>query len=300
MLLSSQNRKVSIIIPTYNRAGYIIETVESIRRQTYTNWELIIVDDGSEDNTDELVAALKDERIQFHKAGRIGINGKIKNIGLKIAGGDFIAFNDSDDLWSETKLEKQLAALDEYPEAGFSLTGGYNFRKLQEPLEYFYKQQNGINYGNILVPLFRSEVSALTPSLLFRRKCLDIAGYFNENETFSDSEFILSLATHFKAVVLYEPLFFRRIHSDNHNSENWLDGYKQKIIIIDKYKKEQLVPMDILRQAAFHLYVNFGEDYLKRNNPKKAIGKFFRACLNKPWSIVPFKKSVKAVLQLFK
>ena len=74
--------KVSIIMPTYNRAEYIIETIESIRNQTYSNWELIIVDDGSDDNTEELISQIKDERIQFYKAGRIGVNGRIKNIGL--------------------------------------------------------------------------------------------------------------------------------------------------------------------------------------------------------------------------
>src|SRR6187549_1636408 len=119
--------KVSIILPTYNRAGLIMETIESIRTQTYSNWELIIVDDGSDDNTEEKISHLKDEKIQFIKAGRIGIGGKIKNIGLSNASGEFIAFNDSDDLWHKTKLEKQVAALQEHPEAGFCLTGGYNF-----------------------------------------------------------------------------------------------------------------------------------------------------------------------------
>ena len=75
--------KVSIILATYNRAGLIMQTIESILRQTFSNWELIIVDDGSDDNTEEIIMQLKDVRIQFHKAGRIGIVGKIKNIGIE-------------------------------------------------------------------------------------------------------------------------------------------------------------------------------------------------------------------------
>ena len=106
-------------MPTYNRANYIDKTIESVRNQTYNNWELIIVDDGSEDNTGETVSRIKDERIRFYKAGRIAINGKIKNIGIEKANGELIAFIDSDDLWAETKLEKQIAALQEYPEAAF-------------------------------------------------------------------------------------------------------------------------------------------------------------------------------------
>src|SRR5205814_4320749 len=125
--------KVSIIMPTYNRAKYIGETIESVRNQSYQNWELIIVDDGSDDNTGEIISAMNDKRIRFYEAGRIAINGKIKNIGIEITNGELIAFIDSDDLWANTKLEKQVAALQEYPDAEFSLTGGFNFRNINQP-----------------------------------------------------------------------------------------------------------------------------------------------------------------------
>src|SRR6059058_3320007 len=104
----SASLKISIIMPTYNRAAYIGETIRSILTQTYQNWELIIIDDGSEDNTEDLVKRIGDERINFYKAGRIAVNGKIKNMGLEKAKGELIAFIDSDDLWAETKLEKQV------------------------------------------------------------------------------------------------------------------------------------------------------------------------------------------------
>jgi glycosyltransferase involved in cell wall biosynthesis len=300
MFKLNENPKVSIIMPTYNRANYILESIKSIQEQTHRNWELIIIDDGSDDNTQELITQVAETRIQFHKLERTAVVGRIKNFGLRKASGELIAFQDSDDLWPPQKLEKQIEALRQYPEAGFSLTGGYNFRILSQPLEYFYKQRDGIKYGDILISIFRSEVSMLTQSLLFRRPCLETAGYFNEDKPFSDSEFILNLAIHFKAVILYEQLFFRRIHDDNHNAANWEDGYDQKIAIIDRARKEQLVPVKILQSAAFHLYINFGESYLRRNNPKKAIGKFFIAWRNKPFSIVPLKKSVKAIIRFVK
>jgi len=129
--------KISILMPTYNRASLIGETIESILKQTYENWELIIVDDGSDDNTEEVISQIKDQRIRFCKAGRIAINGKIKNIGLEEADGELVAFIDSDDLWAVTKLEKQVAALQEYPEAGFSLTGGFNFKVIISQLIFF-------------------------------------------------------------------------------------------------------------------------------------------------------------------
>src|SRR5204862_2858117 len=204
--------KVSIIMPTYNRAGYIMDTIESIRNQTYANWELIIVDDGSDDNTEELISQIKDERIQFYKAGRIGVNGRIKNIGLEKTSGELVAFIDSDDLWAATKLEKQVAALQQYPEAGFCLTGGYNFKKLNEPIDYFYKQREGIKYGDVFISFFKSELSTTTPSLMLRKKCIDTSGLFNEAKPFADVDFILALARRCKAARLFEPLLYRRLH----------------------------------------------------------------------------------------
>src|SRR5687767_9877323 len=106
--------KVSIILPTYNRAEFIGETIDCILHQTYGNWELIIVDDGSDDGTEQVINKFQDKRIRFFKAGRIGIGGRIKNTGIHQSSGEFLAFIDSDDLWAHTKLEKQVNALLEY------------------------------------------------------------------------------------------------------------------------------------------------------------------------------------------
>ena len=281
-------------MPTYNRANYIGEAIESIRKQTYRNWELIIVDDGSEDNTEEIVSQIQDERIRFYKAGRIAINGKIKNIGIEKAGGELIAFIDSDDLWADSKLEKQVASLHEYPEAAFSLTGGFNFRDLNQPIDFFYKQKEGLRYGDIFIAIFRSEISTTAPSLVLRRECLAVGG-FDETKPFSDIDFITKLASSFKAVILYEPLLYRRLHEANDSGANWIKGYEQGISLIELYKKK--LPAPVVREALFKLYVNFGEDWLLHKERKKAIKYFFYAWKNRPFSIVPLKKTAKGILQ---
>lgn len=290
--------KVSIILPTYNRADLIMETIQSIRRQTYQNWELLIVDDGSNDDTEDIITRIKDERINFYKAGRIGIVGKIKNIGIEKANGELIAFIDSDDLWAETKLEKQIAALHQYPEAAFSLTGGYNFKEPGKPLEYFYKQKEGVRYDNIFIAFFRSEVATTMPSLMLRKECLKTAGGFKESKPFADVEFILSLASHFKAVILYEPLFYRRIHDANDSDSNWIKRHYEGIEMILSYKKS--LPPKILSNALFRSYINFGEKCLKYKKRQIAISSFFSAWKQKPFSIIPLKKTAKAVIYFLK
>ena len=101
---------VSIIMPCYNSEDTIVATIDSIKSQTYTNWELIIVDDYSTDGTVELVNSfLLDERIVLKKSTTNVGAGRARNIGLDISKGRFVAFCDSDDCWNPEKLSKQLA-----------------------------------------------------------------------------------------------------------------------------------------------------------------------------------------------
>lgn len=289
---------VSIIMPTYNRAGLILETINSIRDQTYQNWELLIVDDGSDDNTKEIIDQLPDKRIQFIEGKRIGIVGIIKNKGIALAKGDLIGFIDSDDLWASTKLEKQVAALQEYPDAGFSLTNGYNFRVLREPIEFFYIQKEGLKHANVFLSFFRSEVAGIMPSLVVRKECLRDAGLFKETGDFSDVDFLISLAYHYKAVILYEPLVFRRLHDSNHSTANWERNYEKGIDMIRTYREK--LPPALARHAYFKLYIDYGVKSTRYRKWGKAINKFFKAWTYKPFSIVPLKKSVKTIFYSLK
>ncbi len=104
---------VSIIMPSYNTAEYISETINSVLNQTYTDWELIIVDDYSTDNTDDVVSSFKDERIIYFKNEKNSGAAVSRNRALREAKGKWIAFLDSDDLWHPQKLEKQLRFMKE-------------------------------------------------------------------------------------------------------------------------------------------------------------------------------------------
>ena len=109
---------VSIIMPSYNTASFIEETIQSVLNQTYTNWELIIVDDCSTDNTDEVLENIKDSRIRYFKNDKNSGAAVSRNKALCEARGQWIAYLDSDDLWMPEKLEKQIH---------FMETNGYAF-----------------------------------------------------------------------------------------------------------------------------------------------------------------------------
>lgn len=104
---------VSIIMPSWNTARFIRESIASVRNQTYTNWELLIVDDCSTDSTDEIVASYSDERIRYFKNEKNSGAALTRNRAMREARGEWIAFLDSDDLWAPHKLERQLQFMKE-------------------------------------------------------------------------------------------------------------------------------------------------------------------------------------------
>lgn len=118
MIINSENEMVrvkglvSIIMPSYNTAPYIEETIQTVLNQTYTNWEMIIVDDCSTDNTDEVLSRISDSRIRIFKNDRNSGAAVSRNRALREAKGQWIAFLDSDDLWMPEKLEKQISFME--------------------------------------------------------------------------------------------------------------------------------------------------------------------------------------------
>ena len=108
------NDLVSIIMPSYNTGMYICKSVQSVINQSYSNWELLIVDDCSSDDTDEVIKPfLSDTRIKYYKNSKNCGAAYSRNRALREANGRWIAFLDSDDLWNERKLEKQIAFMEE-------------------------------------------------------------------------------------------------------------------------------------------------------------------------------------------
>ncbi|HWJ80104.1 MAG TPA: glycosyltransferase family 2 protein [Niallia sp.] len=113
--MANQSFLVSVITPTYNAEKYILETIQSVRKQTYKNWEMIICDDCSQDKTIEIVKreAKKDRRIKLIQLEQNSGAAIARNTALKVAAGKYVAFLDSDDLWCTQKVEKQVSFMQE-------------------------------------------------------------------------------------------------------------------------------------------------------------------------------------------
>jgi len=112
-----RSMRVSVIIPTYNYGRFIADAVKSVQNQSYTDLEIIVIDDGSEDNTQEVLSAIEDSRLRVFRKANEGVS-VARNKGIEMSSGELLAFLDADDLWRPEKLELQVAMLKAEPSLG--------------------------------------------------------------------------------------------------------------------------------------------------------------------------------------
>ena len=194
-------REVSVIIPTYNRAPYIAEAIRSVQAQTRRDVEIIVADDGSTDNTPDIVSQFG-QGVTYLQLPHRGQPAATRNAGLRAGEGEYVAFLDSDDLFLPGKLALQLAAFEQHPEAGLAYSNGYFFR--DDPQVPTGRTLDGMPTptGDALADLLRGNFLT-SPVVLIRHDCLDIVGLFDERPEFfavEDYDLWLRIAAHFPFV----------------------------------------------------------------------------------------------------
>lgn len=236
--------KVTVIIPTYNREDFIKGAIESVLSQTFTDFELLILDDASTDNTEEVVKLFSDVRIKYiHHLANLGI-AKNRNYGLSVAQGEYIAMLDSDDLWiSIDKLEKQVEFMDLNKDYGVTGTFCKNiddrkanwFFNIKEILSHlFLESTNFWMRANFLI---RNQI--YQSSALIRKASIDDVGGYDESlPIWEDYDLWLRIGTKYKVRNIPEFLTGYRIHKQNISSEDKMKGIHASIQILRKHKNK--------------------------------------------------------------
>ena len=207
---------VSVIIHTYNNEKFIAETVESVLNQTYKDYEIIVVDDGSEDGTrDALIPYMQKIRYHYKENGGIA---SAKNAGISLSETEFVAFLDHDDLWVPDKLQLQMEHFNENPQIGLVYAKYTSFRDGKELRTKPEKGYSGWIFKELLAKSFIQ-----TSTVVVKRECLDAVGPYDETFSLGDEyDMFLRIAQKFQCGFVDKGLTRYRVHDTNASNNDFL------------------------------------------------------------------------------
>ena len=226
MLSSIHQPLVSIVLPTFGRLKYLRPTIDSVYRQTLPDWELLVADDGSDEETTAYLRGLTaDPRVKVIWLAHTGIPAIVRNAALREARGEYVAFLDSDDLWAERKLERQVDTLRARADCRWTYTAFLQIDARGNPLPEEERRPWVPYEGDIFEQVVTGRVSLRTPSVLATRQLLLQAGDFDEAlPSGEDYDLWLRLALYSAVAVVDEPLVYVRRHEESH-TRDWESAF---------------------------------------------------------------------------
>jgi glycosyltransferase involved in cell wall biosynthesis len=239
---------VSVIVPTYNRAGLLREAVASILAQSFGDFELIIVDDGSTDKTSDVIEGFRDRRIRRLLMEHCANLSVIRNTGIRNASGEFTAFLDSDDLWRDDKLAIQMKFLNANADVGFVLSGYDVFDAEGVQRTKLYADGPAAPAASvrcIFEDLLRGKMTLCSSSVMIRKALLDRVGLLNERLRTGDYEFFTRLACNSAAGIIHAPLVKVRKHAGNSSLQFDAEGLEEAIFSVRRFYSLGLIGRDV-------------------------------------------------------
>jgi glycosyltransferase involved in cell wall biosynthesis len=281
--------RVSVIIPAYNPGRFLLEAVESIRRQTYKDWELIIVDDGSTEDIKESLTSVPEAKCirQEHLGASIA-----RNTGIENSGGELIAFLDADDIWKPTKLALQVELMDSEPDIAFCFTDFIEIDTIGREIE-----QGNLAKQTSYLDLLQGPCP-ITTTVMLRRSCLSSCGVFDPLYVISqDYDLWLKIARSHKFSHIQSKEAFYRKHGTN---ITWNISLCMKEVMDILHNHKQLAVLNQDRESLLAIRTgvkawrkHFGcavydvsRECLRRRSLKQFLRHFLRASFLNPGYVV--------------
>jgi len=263
---------VSVIIPAYNSAHYLKIALDSVLNQSFSDLEIILVDDGSTDNTKGLLNDYSDERIQYYYKENGGLS-SARNYGIERAKGKYLAFLDADDIWEHNKIEEQIKCLEEQKNISIVTCNFQYIDKEGRELKVFNMRarypKDGFNLYNLLRCCF-----LIPSSILMKREIIDGLGVFNEDyDGAEDIEYFLNVLEKYELGLIDKVLLkYRTGHSSL--SRGFRSYCVREQVLDDFWKKRKLKSKKELQKAVIdsyaNLYIQHGSGLLWTGNTKEA------------------------------
>jgi glycosyltransferase involved in cell wall biosynthesis len=259
------NLLISVIIPTYNSASVLSEAIESAIAQTYRPLEIIVVDDGSKDDTSAVVSKYGDQVHYIHQqnTGPAGA----RNRGILASRGELLAFLDADDQWLPEKLSKQYATIAEEGDIALIHSDVFYWRS-DTGEKYLQELGRNVYAGNCYAELL-TQNRIINSSVLMRKRCIDQIGYFDDKLFGTeDWDLWIRIARHFRFAYLNEALVAYRIHPNN-ISGNSLRMRENELLVIEKYLMDDsnargTFPKGVMEKRLFDLCFGISFHYMEK------------------------------------
>lgn len=276
--MSVENPVVSVIIPAFNRNHTLPRALASVTQQTYRDLEIIIIDDGSAQPTEQVLSSFEDSRIRLmvHQTNR-GANAA-RNTGIAAARGKYVAFLDSDDEWDKHKLELQVTALERAP-----LSVGAHYTGYTAFLEdgSFHLKRSPVSSGNLLPLLLdRNQIGTLS-SLMVRRSVLEAVGWFDENlQSVQDWDLYIRIAKEYEFATVGDQLVRYYLGEDSITR-----NYKAKAAGLSALLKKHENAMSARPSAFSRQLVQAGHYYVRSGAICQGQDMFLRAVRIYPFAL---------------
>ena len=253
---------VSVLVPTYNRVKSLSHTLESIEAQSFQDYELIVIDDGSTDETREMVTSLHDPRVRYVYQENQGLPAAW-NTGIKTSSGKYLAFLDSDDTWLKDKLKIQVAFLEGTVSQFPGCVTGYFFHALNG-------RQTAViprSYDAALRSILWKNILHLGTTFMCRREVFEEIGLFDENlRRAQDSDWLIRYRKRFEIGIIPEALAV----FTQHLSRSGAAMEKSMLYLLEKHKDNLLAYGNLFyRRKAAIIYRDLAFQFSRENNPNK-------------------------------
>ncbi|MGL5084035.1 MAG: glycosyltransferase family 2 protein [Microcoleaceae cyanobacterium] len=282
--------RISVIIPTYNAEKTIRETVRSVIKQSFSNWELLIVDDGSNDKTLDIIAQFSDPRIHVFTYSNAGVSTS-RNRGLAKASGEFVAFLDHDDLWTSDKLEAQFQALQVHPEAALSYSWTDHCDESDQVTALGrHATFDGNVYAQLLVDNFLDTAS----NPLIRKTALDRVGDFDCTiDSAGEWDLYLRLAAQYPFAVVSKSQVLHRVSSRAMSAN--IDAHKHECLAtIERAFRQAPASLQHLKKASL---ANIYKYLLCKTLEGKPQSQKGRKALSLLWNYIQYEANLRSQSQ---
>jgi len=260
--------KVSVIIPTYNSIRYLPDAVGSALSQTFTDLEVIVINDGSSDATEEWLLQQSDSRLIFISQPNLG-KSVARNVGISKAQGEYLAFLDADDYWEPTKLEKQINCLDNNPNVGLVYTWTALADEDGQPTGRVIDSEAE---GNVWQQLLQFNIVACGSTPMVRSHCFKTVGLFSEELPLAqDWDMWIRIAAHYPFAVIKEPLVRYRLHANNTSKKLQAMQKYSHLVLERAFQSTSTDRSDIKAKAYQSLNLYLGWVAISIEDPKQAF-----------------------------